>query len=423
MFASEMKAANTSVPVVVLMARTHGALGIARSLGRWGIRVYGVDAKPFATIFKSRYCAGSFIWDINRAQAEESVEFLRKVARKIGRRPILIPTTDASSVFVADRAEGLENSFLFARQPQGLVRSLSDKKQMYFLCKKLGVPTAETIFPQSKEEVLNCLDTLTFPVVLKAMESRPLEKRTRVRVVIVENKEKLLESYDRFENPEHPNLMIQEYIPGGADSIWMFSGYFNNRSDCLFGSTGKKIRQHPVYTGTTSLGICLKNDVVKKTTEEFMKGVGYKGILDMGYRYDARDGRYKLLDVNPRVGENFRVFGTPDGMDAVRALYLDLTGQPVPPAVPCNGRKWVVENNDLFAFYGYHIDGKLTFKEWAYSFQGVQEVAWFAWDDLLPFGVMCAHFFRLLIRWLALALKGKTPAERVQELTRPSGPG
>jgi len=405
------------------MARTHGALGIVRSLGRWGIRVYVVDAKPFATVFRSRYCAGSFTCDIHRAQAEESVEFLRKVARKIGGRPILIPTSDGSSVFVADHAEGLENSFLFARPPQGLVRSMSDKKQMYFLCKKLGIPTAETIFPQSKEEVLNCLDTLTFPVVLKAREARLLEKRTSVRIVIVESKEKLLENYDKFENPAYPNLMIQEYIPGGADSIWMFNGYFNNRSDCLFGFTGKKIRQHPVYTGMTSLGICWKNDIVEKTTDEFMKAVGYKGILDMGYRYDARDGGYKVLDVNPRVGTTFRLFAAPDGMDVVRALYLDFTGQPVPPAVPCNGRKWVVENNDLFAFYGYHIDRKLTFKEWARSFQGVQEVAWFAWDDLLPFGVMCGRFLALLIRWLHLALKGKTPAERVQELTRPSGPG
>jgi D-aspartate ligase len=418
-----MKAADTSVPVVVLVARTHGALGIVRSLGRWGIRVYGIDAKPFATVFKTRYCAGSFIWDIHRAQAEESVEFLGDVARKIGERPILISTSDASSVFIADHAESLQNSFLFARPPQGLVRALSDKKQMYFLCKKLGIPTAETIFPQSKEEVLNCLDSLTFPVVLKAMESWLPEKRTGVRIVIVENKETLLENYDRFENPEHPNLMIQEYIPGGAESIWMFNGYFNNRSDCLFGFTGKKLRQHPVYTGMASLGICLQNDVVKKNTEEFMKVVGYQGILDMGYRYDARDGKYKVLDVNPRVGATFRLFVAPDGMDVVRALYLDFNGEPVPPAVPGNGRKWIVENNDLFAFYGYHIDGKLTFKEWARSFQGVQEVAWFAWDDPFPFAVMCARFFRLLIRWLALALKGKTPAERVQELTRPSGPG
>ena len=417
-----MEVPNTSVPAVVLVARTHGALAIVRSLGRWGIRVYGVDTEPFATVFKSRYCTGNFMWDINRAQAEESVEFLRKAARKIGERPILIPTSDASSAFVAEHAESLEDSFLFARLPQGLERSLSDKKQMYFLCKKLGIPTAETLFPQSKEEVLNCLDNLNFPVVLKAMESRLLEKRTGVRIVIVEDKENLLENYDRFENPGHPNLMIQEYIPGGADSIWMFNGYFNNRSDCLFGYTGKKIRQHPVYTGTTSLGICLKNDVVEKTTQELMKAVGYKGILDMGYRYDARDGEYKLLDVNPRVGTTFRLFAAPSGMDVVRALYLDLTGQPVPRAVPCNGRKWVVENNDLFAFYCYHMDGRLTFKEWARSFQGVQEVAWFAWDDLFPFGVMCARLFGLFIRWLRLALKGMTPAERVQELTRPSGP-
>src|SRR2546425_3495393 len=47
----------------------------------------------------------------------------------------------------------------------------------------------------------------------------------------------------RSEDLEHPNLMLQEYIPGGEDSVWMFNGYFNEHSECLFGITGKKLRQ------------------------------------------------------------------------------------------------------------------------------------------------------------------------------------
>ena len=31
-------------------------------------------------------------------------------------------------------------------------------------------------------------------------------------------------------------------------------------------------------------------------TKRLMQAVGYRGPLDIGYRFDARDGKYKLLD-------------------------------------------------------------------------------------------------------------------------------
>jgi predicted ATP-grasp superfamily ATP-dependent carboligase len=169
--------------------------------------------------------------------------------------------------------------------------------------------------------------------------------------------------------------------------------------------TGKKLRQSPVARGITSLGICLKNPVVEETTLRFMKALGYRGILDIGYRYDARDGQYKLLDVNPRIGCTFRLFVAENGMDTARALYLDLTGQPVPPSTSREGRKWLVEMPDLKSSIEYYRLGKLTLRQWADSFSGVQETAQFAWDDPWPFVDMCAqsglnHLRRLFAnRW------------------------
>ena len=106
-------------------------------------------------------------------------------------------------------------------------------------------------------------------------------------------------------------------------------------SQCIFGVTGKKIRRFPVNTGVTSLGVCQRNQTVEQTTAAFMKAIGYQGILDIGYRYDRRDGQYKVLDVNPRIGCTFRLFAATNGMDVARALYLDMTGQPVPALAGC----------------------------------------------------------------------------------------
>jgi predicted ATP-grasp superfamily ATP-dependent carboligase len=116
-----------------------------------------------------------------------------------------------------------------------------------------------------------------------------------------------------------------------------------------------------------------------------MRRVGYRGILDIGWRYDARDGGYKLLDPNPRIGSTFRLFLDRSGMDVARYLYLDMTGQPLPPAEQREGRKWLVEERDLESCLDYAKEGSLGVMQWARSFRGVEESAWFARDDLRPF--------------------------------------
>ena len=122
----------------------------------------------------------------------------------------------------------------------------------------------------------------------------------------------------------------------------MFNGYFDEHSECLIAFTGRKIRQYPAYAGVTSLGICQTNNEVEATTRAFMKAIGYRGIVDMGYRFDARDGRYKIYDVNPRIGATFRLFVDRAGNDVARALYLNMTAQTVIPGERLRGRKWIV---------------------------------------------------------------------------------
>jgi predicted ATP-grasp superfamily ATP-dependent carboligase len=195
--------------------------------------------------------------------------------------------------------------------------------------------------------------------------------------------------------------MLQEYIPGGEDSVWMFNGYFDARSECLLGFTGKKLRQYPAYVGATSLGVCLANETVEALTKTFMKAIGYRGILDIGYRYDARDGRYKVLDVNPRIGATFRLFVARNGMDVARALYLDLTGQRVPPGTAAEGRKWIVEDHDVVSSWRYRRDGRLTLAAWLRSLRGIDEAAYLAADDRLPLLAMCARDAREFLHRLA----------------------
>jgi predicted ATP-grasp superfamily ATP-dependent carboligase len=378
---------DTKTPVVVLRgveSASHGALGIVRSLGRLGVPVHLVACDSRTPGFFSRYCKGRLVCNVENGSADKSLSSLLALGGKIGRRAILIPTDDNAVLFVADHAEALREQFLFPPMCPKLIREVSSKKGMYYLAKQHGVPTPEAAFPKSRQEVLDFISRAQFPVMLKAIYGSQLMKVSGQKMFIVQTEAELLEKYDALEDPANPNLMIQEYIPGGDDTVWMFDGYFNEQSDCLLSFTGKKIRQYPVSQGSTSLGICLQNETVRKTTTDFMKKIGYKGILDIGYRYDARDGLYKVLDINPRIGSTFRLFVAENGMDVARALYMDLTGQQVLPGTAREGRKWIVEDQDFISCLRYHREGNLTFRQWIDSFRGVEEAGFYASDDLYP---------------------------------------
>ena len=384
-------AADYSTPVVILQAGHHGGLGIARTLGRLGVPVYAIGASRWEPAFVSRYCRGHFCIDDDR-----SLGRTMEIGQKVGGHPILLPTTDEACLWVDANAATLSEVFRFPLRDAALVQTLCDKGRMSELARANGVPTPQLVVPRSRDDLARFMETAVFPVVVKETGGGRLRSCAGASKFIVQNARELTELYAKAEDPERPRMIVQEFIPG---EDWMFDGYFDENSRCLFGLSGKKIRRFPAETGVTSLGVCLANETVIRTTSDFMRAIGYRGILDIGYRRDRRDGQYKVLDVNPRIGCTFRLFASDNNLDVARVLYLDMTGQPVPAAAIPKPRKWLVEDFDLFSAFSAWRSGKLHFKEWARSLTGVEETACFALDDPLPFLMMPAADCWELFRW------------------------
>jgi predicted ATP-grasp superfamily ATP-dependent carboligase len=401
---------NPSLPVVVL-GFGYGGLGIARSLGRLGVRVHAVHADPAAAGLASRYVRSAHAWDFAGASVTDTLCFLDDLGSRLG-PALLLPTTDATAILVAEHSDELAPRFLFPRPPRALVRRLADKREVFRLAGEFGVPTPLTAFPRSRDDVERFLADARFPVVLKPIDRTRFERRTSGRippVAILTTPDALLSRYREWEDRAAPNLMVQEHIPGGDDAVWMFNGVFNEWSECVAAFTGRKLRQDPWYGGTTSLGVCERNDRVERLTIDFMWALRYQGMLDVHYRYDARDDLYKLLDPKPRVGAAFRLFVDEQGLDVVRVLYCDLTRQPVWPARVRDGRKWLLEDQDLEWSLARVHEGSLTLRRWLASLAGVEEAAWFARDDLRPFlrvaGRLLARAVRAVGRRLAAAIR------------------
>jgi D-aspartate ligase len=357
-------------------------LGVARSLGRLGVPVYTVADKGLWPVSSSRYWKKVFRWDLS-APLEESLQFLREVAGAVGGRPILLAATDRAAVFIAKNSSALEEHFIFPKVAPELLRLLSDKSEMARTAKANGIPAPETSFPQSRQDVEKFLEEARFPVMLKG--ANPLLPFGGIKEIIADARQ-LLARIDEAAAAGPPNLILQEYIPGGDGCVWMCNAYFNHDSDCLATFTGKKLRQWPPHAGIATLSQYERNEAVEDTTRRFLQAVGYQGLVGIGYRYDARDGLYKVLDVNPRVSGVNRLFVAADGMDIARVAYLGLTRQSVPPVTIPFGRKWLMEEDFISAFH-YAWQGKLTFKEWRESLRGVKEWLWLSPDDVMPFVV------------------------------------
>jgi D-aspartate ligase len=400
-------------PVVVLGCYRHGGLAIVRSLGRLGAPVYAVHPDGTSPACFSRYCHGRIRWDIDTAAPEDSLRLLKELRERIGRRSVLIATSDLGAMFVADHAERLAEWFVFPAQDGQLIRALCSKKDMYHLAKKWNVATPEITFPRSMADLEKFLATARFPVLLKPVSSGPAVTPMR----LVQTPDELLAHYRSSGNPWASNVMIQEYIPGADEMTWTFNGYFDRDGGCKVAFTGRKLRNYPPYFGQGSLGVCVRNDEVEKTTIAFMQAIGYRGPLDLGYRYDARDGRYKVNDINPRIGAMFRLFVGANGMDVARALYQDMTGQEVEPATTPEGRKWIVEDRDWISALRYLRDGNLTLRGWRESLRGVQELSFFAKDDPWPLVGVAAGFIRT-IRKRSNGLRSRSPGNRQRRIER-----
>jgi D-aspartate ligase len=398
-------ASDATVPVLVVAVRPlvlhHGAVGIIRSLGRMGVPVYGVVKDRYTPAAVSRYLTGAFIWETCDLDAQQFLKGMAIIAERLNRPTIVIPTDDVGAIFIAEQTAILQRWFLFPQQPALLPRTLANKRELYLLCKRIGVACPEAMFPTSLEDVHEFVESAAFPVVVKAAEPWLLPEGVRT-TSIARTPEQVYAIYRSAKSRRGPNLIFQEYIAPADGEDWFYHGYRNTRSDCCVGFTGRKLRSYPPFAGPTTLGKAVENDPLRQQTEALLQAISYSGITDLDYRLDKRDGQYKLLDFNPRVGAQFRLFEDRAGVDVARALYLDLTGRRVPRSRPIEGRTFIVEFHDLAASLCYFRQGGLTLHEWQLSLKGTRELAWFSRDDPLPFLMMC---IRLLLRVVARILR------------------
>ncbi|MET9903519.1 ATP-grasp domain-containing protein [Streptomyces sp. NPDC006446] len=370
----------------------HGGVGAIRSLGRLGIPVYAITEDRYTPAASSRYLRRAFVWPTTGTEEPERlVEGLLRIGRRIDRPTVLVPTDEEAAVLIAEHQEELAGPFLFPRVDAKLPRRLASKQGLHELCVEHGIPSPAAAFPQSYDEIEAFAEKAGFPLVAKNREAFVRRSRPAVNgTTRIATREGLL-ALARDWGPQ-PGVILQEYLPREEAEDWIVHAYFGADSAPLAMFTGVKVRSWPPHAGMTANAYVVDNPELADLAARFIKQIGFSGIIDLDLRFDRRDGRYKLLDFNPRMGAQFRLFENESGIDVVRAMHLDLTGRVVPEGEQRAGHRYIVENIDLPALLAYRRSGYTT--PHAPTRASGTELAWLAGDDLRPFFMMLARFVR-----------------------------
>ncbi|MFI6814376.1 ATP-grasp domain-containing protein [Nonomuraea sp. NPDC050328] len=355
------------------------------------VAVHAVLAAPHGPVAQSRYLASRTLWASAPTPEESFLATLRSTAKRMGRPAVLLPMDDITAIYIARHSAILTPDFLVSAPAADVPARVADKHTLAATCAEHGIPHPEIRVIENAADV----SAAPFGYPLMAKWARPWLSTGEhgFRSTMVVRTPADLAAVADLAALEPGELLLQRHLAPRPDADWFFHGYFRDGS-CVFSGTGRKERAYPPTAGITTLGRWLPNPEIDETARTLAKALGYSGVLDLDFRYDPRDGRHYLLDFNPRVGAQFRLFGDTGGMDVIRAAYLDLAGEPLDVGAPHYDRTYLVENYDLLRKL-MRARGTNSGKGrgWLASLRQADELAWYASDDFEPFVGMVKHTF------------------------------
>ncbi|MEU7431112.1 ATP-grasp domain-containing protein [Streptomyces sioyaensis] len=337
---------DTEVPVLLLRLDlgpfARDTLGVVRSLGEAGIEVHAVAASARGPVGRSRYLHRMYARP-NELAAPMALtpllDLLRDLSEGIGRPTVLLPVDDRGAIAAARLAGRLLGRYLLPAQPAGLPERLADRAQLALVCRELGLPHPATVVPAGARQAADAATELGLPLVAKWSRPWLLPPSAGLPgTTLVHTPDDARRLYDQTERACSA-LLLQRLLPGGRGTDWFFHGCFTGDGGCLIGGPGRAGRGRP-WAGPAAAGRRLPNPQIERAALRLAGHLGYRGLLDLDFRRDAH-GRYHLLGVSARPGDRFRLFTDPSsGLDAVRALHLDLTGRTVPRGPGAPGRRF-----------------------------------------------------------------------------------
>jgi predicted ATP-grasp superfamily ATP-dependent carboligase len=280
-------------------------------------------------------------------ERDELVRFINENVAP-GHSVVLLPSSDEFALFLARHRTQIDKRFLYLQPDASLIEALDNKMLFYELCRKHGIPCPKSLIVKDKSEVESLPAEVLLPSVVKAFRSRDWPKSVGYKIQIVNTAEELRKVVMDV-LPHGCQVVVQDLIPGGAETDWIVGGLYDQDSNPVKLYVGQKLLQHPLDVGPGCyVGLMWNQDAVD-LANAFAKRTKYCGLIDLDMKFDWRDGKYKILEVNPRNGLCHRI--SHDGSWDILSFYVhwisgakDSLGD---YAVHKDGRKWIYPHEHL----------------------------------------------------------------------------
>ncbi len=322
-----------------LVMNTHiTGLAVARSLGRAGVPVLGLDKERGGAGQHSRFLDGLGL--VPGPEVDDGAalaDHLAALGPAFPDRPVLFATNDDWVLALARHRDRLEQHYRFPFAAYDVVRRALGKSALYRACAALGVAAPRTWYLDDAAPA-DVAAQVPYPCVLKPDDSRGFYDAFRAKVFVVGTPGEFLARVAEAA-AAGLTLVAQEWVETGPGGFWSVASYLSPDGTARGVFTGRKLEQWPAGFGTSCLADARWDSQIAAAGVAVLRELGYHGISEIEFVQDAT-GRHLLLDVNTRP---WKWVGLPvaAGVDLPLLAYRDAVGSPYDAPRQTDGTRWV----------------------------------------------------------------------------------
>ena len=271
---------------------------------------------------------------------------------------IIYPTDDMHIEHLKKINEKIKNFSFLPMNTKNILQSM-DKARQYNFCKENDIPFPD-FFELNKASDLKKLYKANFPILIKP-KTRDDLKFNIFRNLYLKNLKHLDSNCDMLKAKinEGFSFVSTEVIPGDDSKIFAYVAYRNQNGKILNEWIGKKLNQYPDKFGIFSSASNQGPQIILEQGRKLLDGMNLMGICEPEFKYDYRDNKYKLMEINLRSMMWHRV-GNLSGVNLQFSQYLDATNEKVP--------RQLQNQNDLVHFiYMKHELYNLFFRKYYFK--------------------------------------------------------
>jgi D-aspartate ligase len=316
------------MPAVILGAHV-SALAALRLLSRRGIPCHVIDDTD-NVITRSRWYRPTQPRLAESADADALATALRSMDLPAA---VLIPCSDQWVSAVAGLPPELRERFPSAVPPAEAAATCVDKLRFSELTERLDVPRPRTMVirnPSDRDAIPeDGVDTW----FLKPTESQRHNRRFGTKGAFVTSR---AEAAQHVQEATEAGItfLLQEWIPGDPDQTILLDGFVDRTGRIAAIDARRRVRMYPPRLANTCCAVTIPLAEVADAVETLrtvFKEMAFRGVFNVEFKFDARDGRHKIIEVNARP---FWLIGhvAGAGLDLAHLAYLDAQGSPLPSA-------------------------------------------------------------------------------------------